>query len=243
MEPVIACMATFPPRYEMAKRTARDLAKQVDELHLYVNNRVTDDLSWLHHIPPNINPIIGSKTVGRLGDVGKFFPLQYIPRKAHVLLVDDDINYPANYAERMVRKIHLYDKSYVVGVHGCNLPNENVSSYYRNGQLKKVHFHKSLNHDRPVHLLGTGTAAFYKQRVGIKLDYFETQNMADIWLARYCQDKNIGMMMVSRDRTWLTANKTPDGGIYRKYKDRDTVQTFLVNEYEWSLNAHTKKLS
>jgi hypothetical protein len=63
--------------------------------------------------------------------------------------------------------------------------------------------------------------------------------MADIWLALHCQQKRIGMVALERERAWLTANPTPDTGIYERHKNDDAAQTTLINSIsQWKHHAH-----
>lgn len=240
---VVACMATYPPRYDMALRTMQTFGqKQVDELYLYVNDAGTrrDSPSWLGREPSNATVTLASNANGNLGDVGKFYHLNHVSPDTTVLLIDDDIEYPDGYAGRMACHVSEYDGRYVVGVHGCDIETL-CTSYYGDGQTNKKHFAARVPYPRPVHLLGTGTVAFRRALLsGLTLRDFPTQNMADLWLAAYCQKEEIGMVMVEREAGWLSPYPTPDDGIYERYKNDDIAQTFIATSVTWTHNAHIK---
>lgn len=244
MDPkVVACMTTYPPRYDMAFRTMQVFGKkQVDEFYLYVNDAGTKRSApdWLRkgRAPSNAHVTLGSSASGNLGDVGKFYPLPYLPRDCYVLLLDDDLEYPPDYAERMTEEIDRYEGENVVGVHGCDLPQEDVSSYYREGQINKTHYAEKQSWNRAVHLLGTGTVGFRSSLVDITREDFPIQNMVDVFFAEYCQRQGIGMVMIRRESGWIQTHATPDEGIYERYKEDDAAQTFIINRTEWRHHVH-----
>lgn len=227
-------MATYPPRYDMAFRTMQTTGREVDEFYLYVNDVGAAPPGWLQRTPRNAHVYLASRERGNLGDVGKFYPLQQLPSSAFVLLMDDDLDYPDNYVGRMIQSSSRYDHEHVVGVHGCDLPNGEVSSYYGQGQINKRHFSQPLHEDRPVHLLGTGTVAFRASTAPVGLEAFPLQNMADLFFAEWCQHSGVGMVMVRRPAAWIGEYPTPDGGIYESYRNDDAAQTHIVNRNSWT---------
>lgn len=243
--PVVALMTTYPPRYEMAVRAMKKMSKQVDHLYCYVNGngRNHEHPDWRKRTPSNVTTLLASEEVGNIGDVGKFYPLKYVSGKAHVLLIDDDIRYPDDYAETMGSWVERFDREHVVGVHACDLPERNVDSYYDEGQLNKVHFAEPLEEPRVVHLLGTGTVAFWSERIHIRISDFFAQNMSDIYFARYCQRKEIAMIAVPRQRGWIRSYATPDDGIWGRFQGKDKTQTWLINQTQWRHHAHISEPS
>lgn len=241
--PIFACMATYPPRYGMARRVIRNISPQVERMYVYVNDEGGTGPNWT--VPENTVVLHGRNHWGDLGDVGKFFPLRIIDCHSFVLTVDDDLNYPSNYAEKMVEGVEKYNREAVVGLHGCDLPDEETESYYDEGQRNKINFQEKLERDRPVHLLGTGTAAFYSWVTRhLSMETFPVQNMSDIFFAIYAQEQRVGMIALRRSRAWVTPNPTPDGGIYDRYKGNDPTQTYLINQIpEWNHHVHIQRFS
>lgn len=234
---IVASMATHPVRYNMALRTIQMFAPTVDRMFVYVNGPAPP---WHRRVPKNVTVVLGANARGNIGDVGKFYFIPVVDRSAIMLTIDDDIDYPDGYAKETAAAVTTYDGKYVVGYHACDLPNETVDSYYGGGQLNKCHFAQPLDRNRPVHLLGTGTVGFRVDRLRrLTVDDFPVQNMADIWLAAYCQREKIGMVALRRPAGWLRGKRSPDGGIYERHRSDDAAQTYVVNQHTWDHHAYT----
>lgn len=243
--PTVGCMTTYPPRYDMAIRSANRFAGQFDHLFLYANEKEGgSSRRWEDEVPGNVTVFRGEDEGGNLGDVGKFFPLRYITGQAYVFLLDDDIRYAPDYVEQMSENIDRFDREYVVGVHGYDVKKgEKIESFTEDGQVRKRHFAQPATQYRPVHVLGTGTVAFWSERVKMSLSDFPVQNMSDLFFARWCQREAVGMMMVPRSAGWLRPYPTPDEGLWGRFKGRDETQTWILNNTEWIHHARTPELS
>lgn len=241
---VVACMATYPPRYNMAIRAMQHFAPQVDVLHVYVND-ADRRAPWRMRTPKNVRVHEGRFNRGNLGDVGKFFPLSFVPPDSFVFLIDDDIRYPDDYVKKMIEAVERHERRAVVGVHGCDLPvKRKVRSYYGEGQINKKHFAAPVRHDLAAHLLGTGTVAFHTDTISeIRLETFTLQNMSDLYFAEYCQRQEIGMVIVRRRNGWVRPYPSQKDGIYERQKEHDTAQTHIVNRTQWRKNIHIKEPS
>ena len=168
---------------------------QVDELNVYLND--------YDHVPealhqPKVNVVLGREAAGDIGDVGKFyFVSQYKPHDV-ALTCDDDLRYPADYADTMRRRIHSYGS--VVAAHGDVL--EMPIGTYRTSR-RTLSGTGRIDHACRVHVVGTGTTAFQTYNIAPELADFPIKNMADIWFAKLLQEKQVRATVIPHPRGWL----------------------------------------
>jgi len=220
-------MATYPLRKKCLKEVIPTIVPQCTKLFVYLN-KYEDVPKILIH--PKIKVIMG-KEHGDCGDVGKFHFVDQV--EGYYFTVDDDILYPPNYTQRMVQTIDHYRHKAVIGVHGCVLNMKNMWNYYRSRNL--TNYRNRLVQDRPVHVIGTGTAAFHTSTIMIKRNDFPCPNMADIWFAIEGQKQRIPFILIKRPMFWL--NDCPSSkfttSIYRKSKksQHGKYQTQVIKQY------------
>lgn len=230
-DPVFVSLATYPPRYNLALRAIQHIRPQCDFLQVYVNDvhrgaRTTPE--WINRVGKDVRVVLGSRARGTISDVGKFYDARYWTRNSYHLTIDDDIEYPSDYVDGIVRAIDAYDREYVVGYHGCKI-DRGATSFFSGGQKEKIHFAQPLAEDRPVHLLGTGCMGFHGRAINLSVDRdFPCQHMADIWFAIAAQRQSVGMMQLRHPKNYIRQRATPDEGLYRRFKDNDAYQTIMI---------------
>lgn len=222
-------MATYPPRRKCLEEVVPHLMSQCTKLFVYLNG-YTEIPDFLQH--PRITPILGDN----IGDIGKFYHLNAV--KGYYFTVDDDIIYPHNYTQRMIKFIDHLGKRCVIGVHGCVLNLKNMWNYYRSRSL--THYRGRLDRERYVHLIGTGTAAFHTNTIKLDLSMFQRPNMADVWFALEGQKQRVPFVLIPRPSRWLNDSKTAPQttSIYRKSKNKQhgKYQTKVIKEYgNWKI--------
>lgn len=192
----VANIATYPAREESALPGLRSIARQVDVLHLVLNEYQTVPASY--RTLPNLEPLIPRRD---LKDLGKF--VFEVGPDDDVFLCDDDIIYPSDYVAWMV---HLRQTcptpGAILGVHGVT-----YSDYYdgrgRSGRLVH-HFQRPLDRFTPVNQLGTGTV-YLRGRQLPPAAYMEgSSGFVDIRFARYAFEKGDPLVCVPRQVGWLT---------------------------------------
>jgi len=220
-EPVLASMATIPGREDTLARTVASLLPQVSRLRVYLNGH--------ERLPPCLQDprvdVVWSLDHGDHGDAGKFWWCEM--GGGYLFTCDDDIVYPPDYVDRMVRAVERYKRSAVVGVHGV-LIHDRVRSYYRD--RKVLHTVSALPEDQPVHLVATSSAAWHASTLVVRHADFEAPNMADIWLGVVCQRQKVPSVAVSRRAGWLQVQAVPTS-IYDSYRQRDELQSRVVAEH------------
>jgi FkbM family methyltransferase len=225
-EHISVCLASFPPRQGALRQVVASLIDQVDRIYIYLN-QYEDVPSFLKH--PRITVKIGGED---LRDNGKFFFVPEVPA-GYVFTVDDDIVYPPDYVQSLIRKIELYGRKAVVGLHGTIFANPLVA-YFADRTL--LHFKHPLERDRIVDQLGTGTVAFHTSLWRPAHTEFASTGMVDAWLAVGAARNGISMVAVSRKRNWLhpipETNAAPT--LFDEFRGKDGPQTELVKQVAWS---------
>jgi FkbM family methyltransferase len=224
---ISACIASYPPRREKLREVVGRLLPQVDQLHVYLNeyDEVPD---FLRH--SRITVELGG-TARNLRDNGKFHFMPSLP-SGFVLTVDDDIAYPPDYVETLIRKVEFYERRAVVGLHGTIFAKP-LRNYFRGRTV--YHFEHELGNDVVVNQLGTGTVAFHTDLIRPDIAEFKTTGMADVWLALNCKRIGAPMIAVERPAGFLQSLGVEETTLFREFRKDDSRQTKLVRSVEpWS---------
>jgi FkbM family methyltransferase len=221
---ISACIASYPPRKDKLREVVARLLPQVDQLHVYLNEyeEVPD---FLRH--SRISVELGG-TARNLRDNGKFHFMQTLPA-GFVLTVDDDIAYPPDYVETLVRKVEFYERRAVVGLHGTIFAKP-IRNYFRGRTV--YHFEHELGNDVVVNQLGTGTVAFHTDLIRPDINEFKTTGMADVWLALACKRQAAPMIAIERPAGFLQSLGVEETTLFREFRKDDSRQTKLVRSVE-----------
>jgi hypothetical protein len=132
------------------------------------------------------------------GDAMKF-SMAHIPNQVY-LGCDDDIIYPSGYAEYMVAGIKKWEG--LVSLHGRDYPRPITS--FKNWIMN----HRCLGNIEydwwQVDMIGSGCCAFDTNKLKVSLEYFNTKNMADLWLSKLATEQNIPMIVLAHAKDYLT---------------------------------------
>lgn len=207
---IVANMATYPPRRESMIRAARAIAPQVDRLTIVLNQyeAVPAELSELSNIVP-VLPEQDRK------DLAKFAPAT--EGAETVVLVDDDLVYPADYvAETQTRIAALPDRDVIAGYHGTiylkpgpSLDPKWLLRWLRwkpghAGRYKAMHnYWEAMARPRIVTQVGTGTAFLPGHLMPTFDDMAGSEFRVDIRLARLAQERGIPVVCLPRAAGWL----------------------------------------
>jgi hypothetical protein len=187
---ILVKIASIPNRVKQLENTIYKLLNNVDQVDVYLNNYSA--------VPQLLNKpkikVFTSQEYGDIGDIGKFFQIEYA--SGYVLTIDDDLIYPDNYVQTMIKKIDFYNKRAFVCVHANLLPKFELSSYYKD--KRGLHFESALEEDQRVDIPGTGTLGFHTDEVTVTSEIFIRPNMTDIWLAIHANDNGIPIICVER---------------------------------------------
>ena len=190
-QPIHAGVASRPERKHTLSETIQSIYPQVDSLFVFLNDYT--------EIPDFLNRkkivVLDSRDVGNMGDAGKFFGLTLVNSGIYLSL-NDDLIYPANYAQKMFETLSRCEFKPVIGVHGFFYPT-GASSFLG---CKVRHHSRFL---RPVSLLGTGSLAFSAEH--LELDFADSAigNKVDIFFGRLLKDRGIPALAVPCAKMWL----------------------------------------
>jgi FkbM family methyltransferase len=230
-EPVVAFMATFPQRHRHLRRAVESLLPQVDHLFIYMND---------YEIVPEylrdrrITALAAAK-IEDLRDIGKFYHMANLS-SGYFFTVDDDIEYPVDYCDTLVRKIEDYDRKAIVGVHGVIF--EQPLRRFFSDNRTTFRFQRELDVDTKVNLIGTGTMAFHSSTIALEYGSLP-KGMADIGVAVAAKVNRVDMIAVARPRKWLTPiqfNGQEDLSLWDEFRENDDEHVEILKRYgDWSL--------
>jgi len=192
--PALATLASIPSRVASLETVVSTLRPQVDRLGVYLNG--------FGGVPGFLRDadaeVVRSQDHGDRGDAGKFY---WAGRhRGFHLICDDDLNYPGDYADVLIRGLERLGRRAVAGFHGSLLMPP-VRDYHRSRTL----FHMSIEAlaDRPVHVLGTGVMGYHSSTIRVRPDDFARPNMADIWMALLGQRQRVPFILLRHHGRWV----------------------------------------
>jgi SAM-dependent methyltransferase len=195
-EPVTASLASIPSREGMLLEVVRKLLPQVDQLNVYLNG-YSQVPGWLR---VSKLTVARSQDHGDRGDAGKFFWADSV--RGYHLTCDDDLDYPSDYAMRLVRDIEALHRRAVISYHGVRL-REGFSTYYSPADREVFHFAEPLQDWLGVHLGGTGVMGYHSSTLRVHPGDFQQPNMADVWLGLLAQQQKVPIVTPPRAAGWL----------------------------------------
>lgn len=232
-EKICASMASVAGRDEMVVDAVLSLYPFVDKVRVYLNgyDKVPEGLKL-----PRVE-IARSQQYGDDGDAGKFFWVENKEFNLN-LVCDDDMMYPADYAEKMVAALARYDNKAVVGLHGILLK-QPTPAYYNEKHRHVRRFLHATDADYQVHILGTGAILYDARTLKLSRRDFQYRNMGDIWLMQQAQAQGVPAVCIARPRNWVIQNNasTAVPTIYNASHgktgggfDTSSVQTAMVKD-------------
>lgn len=227
--PVYVNICSIPQRESKLKRVIGSLINQCDQIYVYLDGyaKIPD---FLNHSKITVNQ---STKKGILRDNGKFIMLEKLAasnKDAYYFAVDDDIIYPLDYVNTMIKKLNYYEDKVVIGIHGMTLPKD-LDRYF-SSRRKVFSFYKSLESDKLVHVLGTGTIAFNTKLFhGFQLNSFACTGMSDIFFAIECKKRHLAQIAIMRHDRWLQEMEKDTSTLFEEFKLNDSTQTNLAHKY------------
>ena len=168
-----------------------------------------------------------------------------IESKFH-LTVDDDIVYPEDYVEKMVRFLEGFEGGVAVGVHGIRLKEWIRNGYY--GSREVYMGVEKVEKEVGVHILGTGTMLYRAKDLGKVevMEVFREPNMADVWFGILAQRLGLPLVVIPHEEGWLKEIPgTFEDSLYRRFTRRrlaDRLQTRAVKSVDsWIVHTAKKK--
>jgi hypothetical protein len=229
-DPVTISMTTLPDRVDLLERAIDSLYDQGDQLFVYLDGHESVP-SCLQR--PKITTC--SRDVGgSWGARGKFFWAKEVV--GYHLTVDDDIEYPPDYAKRLIEGIERHNRRAIVGVLGHRF-NEPIKNYYNSRTTYTLRM--PIPKDVRVHSVGSGTMGYHSDTITFYIDQdFPTKNMEDLYVAVIAKRAGVPVYVIAREPGWLRPLPVTGYSIYGEWqKNRDdAVQTEVVKaECPWPL--------
>ena len=225
-EQITVFMATYPGGFENVGNAVRSLLRQslaIGKLVLHVNAtrrppRLPKDPRLVVHLSEK-----------NYADNGKFAHMS--ATIGYVLTADDDIDYPHDYVERMVREVNHHGRKAIVGVHGATLPyGPPFSRWSQYTSMRRSHVFTVEHGGRTsVDIIGTGTMAFHTD-IGVPdIADMDTLRMVDLHVAVWALRQDVRMHMIPRARNWLTEFEAPsEERIWQQTKEDRNLQREML---------------
>lgn len=164
------------------------------------------------------------------GAEAKFTNYNDINGDDYFFTIDDDILYPDDYSDIIIKNMIKYNNEAVCCVHGSNI-NMNQSSGFHNrkGPLgrKLHHFVNELSENRQVTIPGTGTACFHKKNFKLNPEDLIIPNMVDSYIGCFLHEQNIPIYSIKREAQWLKAIPTGGREIYGNNPNKEIDALYI----------------
>ena len=226
-ESIIVCMATYPGGFSGLKRTVESLLSgqnvRITKLKIHVNG-VKIKIPEL----PKDERLEVNYSKENLTDMGKFAMTE--GELGYIFTVDDDIIYPDNYIQEMIKGINYFDKKIFVGVHGADLPvGPPITRWSHYKDMRRSHpFGYSMTNHTNINLIGTGTMAYHSSLIEIPWRDFKELKMADLHIGVLAQKNNIPMYIIPRYRGWMKEVGEPDERIWETANADKELQNGMI---------------
>ena len=218
---VTAQIASIPDRVDLLEKTVNSLLPQVDNLNIMLNNYVNTP-HFCHNLKIKFCHLDNQK-----GDAAKFHGLRYV--KGYIFTCDDDLLYPENYVETMIKRLELHENKVILTNHGRIMHEKPVSNSYTD---RKAAFHclKTENYDGELSIGGTGVMAWHSSAFFLDIDRITIKNMADIWVAKFAKEQGVKIMLNPHSEGWIKY-LNPQHTIWDDHFPNPKVQTDLYNSF------------
>lgn len=210
---IVANLATYPPREGNLENVVKAMHPQVDQLNIVLNEFESVPAFLAPY--ERVNPIIPPEDTK---DVGKFYP--DVSKADFVFLIDDDINYPADYVAKTLAAYKDIGTTNQVGGYHCStyvrprlrLTPDGLRSFLRFWlKPRRIDMYRRFHHfghdvETSVYVdqLGTGAVVATGQLMP-SYDYMrDSQKFVDVRFAKFCHENGIDRVALPRTPSWLT---------------------------------------
>ena len=201
----IVAMASYPLRKKGMLSVFKQMFSQCDYFCLYLNEYDEIPSEFLELSKNDKKRLIIEIGNKNLKDYGKFFWFKKF--QGYYLTVDDDLDYPENYCERMIEKMKAFNNNSIIGMHG------NDFDIVNNHFVIKKHCHAFLSEEAynvPIDCIGTGAAVFYPEKINFTfsqiLEHYELDDDLDMSISILCKECMKLLYRVSSKKNFIKAN-------------------------------------
>lgn len=220
---IIALIASVAEREEQLKIVLHRIYNQVDEIHLVLN--------WYEKIPiwlEGATKIIVHPNPENKNAHDSVW--NYVTEQAYYLILDDDLYYPEDYTNKMIKAIERHKRRAVITAHGSYFSRP-VTDYFH--CRTTYGFSDYLERDIFVDLAGCGAVAFHSSTIQPTLQHFPIPFCRDLWFSILCAKKKVKIVNLKRIKGWILPLKTPGDTIYdlsRKDKRLKQIKGRILKE-------------
>ena len=230
----IATLATYKKRYHIVWDTVQSLWHQVDELHIYDNDKALQFPPHLIQAKFKAKLHLHNAPKGDLKDLGNFYPCTIIKEPALILTCDDDILYPGNYANNMEANALNYPG--IVSHHGKAIDGRiNGFTTYEEMFQYQVQCTKEQTEGKAIDIPGSGVSAFILDPdswidFGLYIERFKLA--ADFYLGHFARMEQLPVKALPHKAGWIKENPhaaaTP-----QIWNAADIVEKAIAFKKEW----------
>lgn len=232
-------MATYPGGFNKLGDTVACLLNQsvnFDKMIIHINGSERPK-----NIPSNPRIEVRHSEIN-YADNGKFVHLAGV--SGFILTVDDDIRYPFDYIERMVKAVESFGRSAVIGVHGAILPvGPPITRWSEYKESRRTHvYSQSQASYSPANVIGTGTMAYHSS-IGVPdINAMDSLRMVDLHIAVWAQQKGISMYTLPREKNWMMEfEEIGDNRIWQQANESIQLQNDMIltlsKVSDWTCNT------
>lgn len=220
---ISAFTASLPQRVNILKKAVASILPQVDKMQVVLNN-FNYNPEFLHH--PKIS-ILHSNNIYE--DGSRFIDIDKAP-EGYVIVFDDDIIYPPNYVQTLIKQ---WEPNTMVTPMGKILRPRPIKNYYKDIALSLRTF-DDVSQKYVVDVPGACGILWHNKEIKVSINDFPIPN-GDVCLAKFCKDNRVYPLVIPHKSDWLKSiwHEVPKAtpSIYGKYKNNDKILTDFINEY------------
>ncbi|MEH6452034.1 MAG: hypothetical protein V7782_03230 [Psychromonas sp.] len=228
----VAGVAVVQNRMNSFEYTVDSIIDQVDKLYVYQNG--------FYELPEFLKnskiEVISSLDTGiDRGDAGKYYMLGN-DKNCIYFSIDDDLYYPPDYVVRTLSYLSSLQQPCIVSYHGRVLTPK--ATCYYSDIAENYRCLDEVRHLEKVEFAGTGVMAFDTELIDISYDFFESENMADIWMGIYAAERKIPLYVLPHQANWIDHNEIDfSDTIFNRYKsNKERTNKVLRNRYWGSVS-------
>lgn len=194
---IYACLTTIFNRTKSLEETVNSLLPQVDKIFIFLHG----------YTPVNLPSFLENDRIelaydlewGDRGDIDKFHFVKDL--EGYILVCDDDLIYPEDYAERMVNAVERHNRETLITAHGTIVFPLPIANYYMDRYCYPCL--SDVFEEVQVQIGGTGVMAFHTDINFDPILVDKTPNMADIWIGIWAMQKQIPIYVEPHIGGWI----------------------------------------
>jgi hypothetical protein len=223
--PRIGGMATMPSRAHTIGTVLASILPQLDRLFIFFDKYGEVPEPFASH--PKIVALTPAR-YGELAGAGKFLGIQLHADPCLYFGFDDDILYPPDYVEVLIRALYRHRLQAAVGFHAA-LMKPPYRSYVHDRTI--LHFNEPCVVDSHADMLGTGTMAFHTGTFRFDPKSWSVTNMCDLMVAIEAAKQSVPRISIRRPAEYLLAlEQVQSDSVYARLKDDDSRQSEIMRE-------------